>query len=412
VRRGTSLSLAALAAALLLVLRLATAGDAVAAGPDKSADAAQPPNSASAGAPTPRIVAAGIHDGHAFGPKLRVDGSWVAYGVREDVKGTFKTSYYARDLQNDGVFRTIWPNQHPSFAEGEGTASFTDLVGFEWARDARHNAMVALHKSKGEEVLLETMKVRFSGTGDQNQPSMSPDGSRLIVVSEDDARTGTDLWVADLVDDADILQLTFTPDSETSPAWHPREAKIIYEVRNRLGSDIAVFDMDSFQQKPLLRLGTSDETKPSYAPDGKRFAFLSNKDDPQGLRFDLFVSAPGDSLPKAVVRNVRRSDHSIGYCWDPLARFVIAVQDDAAAGFPLVIAPADGSEAPVRLMQTKDNMDPIFVPMGSQARLAWVALDPGSPADKQYRVVYVADFDLSDLGKVAGLKAEATAASP
>ena len=114
------------------------------------------------GKPTVKKVAAGVHSGDAFGPRVRPDGKWVAYGVREEDKGTFVTKYYARSLVEDGVFRSVWPNQHPSFGEGEGTASFTDLVGFEWAHDGvyDHNAMVAMHKTLGEEVLIETMDVR------------------------------------------------------------------------------------------------------------------------------------------------------------------------------------------------------------------------------------------------------------
>ena len=72
-------------------------------------------------------VGAGIHSGDLFAPQLRPDGAWVAYGVREEKKGTFRTSYYAREV-NGGLFHAIWPKAHPSFREGEGTASFTDLT--------------------------------------------------------------------------------------------------------------------------------------------------------------------------------------------------------------------------------------------------------------------------------------------
>ncbi|MCP4872265.1 MAG: hypothetical protein GY898_26480 [Proteobacteria bacterium] len=350
--------------------------------------------------PDIRTVAGGLHDGHAFGPRIRGDGLWVAYGVREQVKGTFKTSYYARDIEG-GLFRSVWPNAHPSFAEGEGTASFTDLVGFEWAPDGEHNAMVALHKSKREEVLMETQKVRFTGPGSQREPAIAPDGTRLVVVSEDGGNT--DLWVSDTVDEAPILQLTFSPENEQAPQWHPKEPQIIHEVRNPLGSDIYFFDLDSFEHTALIRAGTSDETDPSYEPgNGERFAFLSNKDDPQGLRFDLFVATPGDSLPTPVIRNVRRSEKSKGYCWDPLGRYLIATVDDEAGGYPLVIAPTDGSAEPRKLVDTQDNMDPTLVSMGSTVRLIWVALDMSQPEEKRFRVVHLADFDLSDLGGIAG----------
>jgi Tol biopolymer transport system component len=346
----------------------------------------------------PRKVAAGLHDGDAFGPMLRPDGKWVAYGVREQVKGTFKTSYYARPLEGDGLFRSIWPNQHPSFQKGEGTASFTDLVGFEWGREGEHSAMVALHKTKREEVLLETMNVRFTGSGAQVQPAIAPDGTRLVVVSDAPDGSGTDLWVADIVDASEPLQLTFTSESETTPRWHPTEAKIIHEQRNPLGGDIWVFDLETFEHKALMRLGTSDEIKPTYSPDGKQFAFLSNKDDPTGERFDLFVATAGDSLPKAVIRGVRRSDKSTGYAWDPLGRFLIAPIEDENTGHPLMIAPVDGSAPPKAFVSTKDNMDPNLIVMGSTARLTWAATDLQRPEDKRYRVVYVLDVDLASLG--------------
>lgn len=350
-----------------------------------------------------RRIAAGLHDGHAFGPRIRPDGKWVAYGVREEVKGTYKTSYYARDIDG-GLFRSVWPTQHPTFGDTEGTASFTDLVGFEWANDGEHNAMVALHKSKQEEVLLETMAVRFTGPGAQTAPAFAPDGTRLVVISEDGGNTN--LWVADTADGAPVLQLTFTQESEGAPEWHPKEARVIHEVRNPLGSDIYEFNLETFEHLPLVRLGTSDEIRPSFAPSGDRIAFLSNKDDPEGMRYDLFVWEPGDSLPQPVIRGVRRSDKSKGYSWDPLGRYLIAVQDDADAGYPLVIAPSNGGEEPHPLVDTKDNMDPTLVTMGATVRLVWVAMDLTQPEGKQYRVVHLADIDMTSMGTLGLVSGE------
>jgi len=352
-------------------------------------------------APVLRRVGAGLHDGDLFGPRLRPDGAWVAYGVREKKKGTFRTSYYARELEG-GIFHAIWPKSHPSFGEGEGTASFTDLVDFAWLPDGRYNAMVALHKTKGLEVLLETINVRFTGAGDQSHPSVAPDGTRLVVVSENPDGSGTELWICDTSHDSEPLQLTFSRESETSPSWHPTKPQIIHEVRNPLGGDIHIFDLDTFQQTPLVRAGTSDEILPSFAPDGLKFAYLSNADSPDGLSFDLYVRAPTDSLPKPVIRNVRRSEKSMGYTWDPSGRYLVAVLEDEAGGYPLVIAPADGSAEPTILFETRDNMDPTMIAIGDQVRMAWVAMDMDAPEGKRYRIIFVADFDPEQLGGLAG----------
>ncbi len=350
-----------------------------------------------------RKITASLHDGHSFAPTLRGDGAWLAYGVRESVKGTFQTKYYARSLEEGGVFRSVWPKQHPSLKDGEGTASFTDILAFDWSKDGDHNAMVAVHKRKGQEVFLKTMNVRVGGEGDQNAPAISPDGSQLIVVSELGDGSGSDLWATNTVDGAEPLQLTFTRESELAPTWHPSQQKIIHEQRNPLGSDIYVFNLDTFTHSALLRLGTSDEILPSYSPDGVHVAFLSNKDSKDGLRWDLFVFEPGKSLPKSVIKGVRRSDRSRGYCWDPLGRYLIAAVEDELAGYPLVIAPADGSEPPRLFSATKDNMDPTIVSMGEKVRLAWVALDERAPPSRNYRIVWLAEFGLANYGQDAGL---------
>lgn len=353
-----------------------------------------------ADAPVPRRIASGLHEGHAFGPRIRTDGHWVAYGVRESVKGTFKTSYYARSLVEDGVFRSVWPNAHPSLEAGEGTASFTDLVGFQWHPDGQHNAMVALHKSRAEELLLESMKVRLGGDGAQRTPAIAPDGTRLVAVG--DGGGGTNLWVADTVDGATPLQLTFTPETEDHPSWHPKDAKVIYEVRNRLGSDIALFDLDTFASSSLFRNGVSDEVWPTFSPTGKDFAFLSNKDSADGLSFDLFVTQPGGALPIKVASRVRRSEHGPGYAWDPMGRYLFVVTEDEKAGHPLCITPADGSSPPRPLaFGTKDNLDPTVVGLGASLRLLWVALDVPRQGVTPYRIVYVVDLDVTALSELA-----------
>ncbi len=371
------------------------------AAPDAVAEDAVAKDAEAVTEPAVKKIAAGVHSGDAFGPRIRPDGKWVAYGVREEDKGTFVTKFYARSLVEDGLFRSVWPNQHPTFGDGEGTASFTDLVGFEWARDGEynHNAMVAVHKTLGEEVLIETMAVRKGGPGLQNQPAIAPDGSRVVVTAE--TGLNSDIWVADTRDGSDWLQITFTErDNESKPAWHPKGSKVIYERRNPLGSDVWAFDFDSFEQVQMTREGTSNEVAPSYSPDGVAFGYVTDGNDAKGLQWDLVIQAGDGALPKVAIPNLRISEKSRGYAWGPFGKFVIGVQDDKEAGYPLVIAPSDGSKPPVKLSDTVDNMDPQVVAFGTSVRASWVAMDMEKPEDRRFRTVVVGDFDITELQKM------------
>ena len=68
------------------------------------------------------------------------------------------------------------------------------------------------------------------------------------------------------------------------------------------------------EQKPLLQLPDSDEVRPTWASDGERFAYLSNRDQPGSSQYDLFVGrigAPADEPHRKVISNVRVSEDSL-----------------------------------------------------------------------------------------------------
>lgn len=357
-------------------------------------------------APEATRVAAGTHDGHAVAPKLRHDGEWVAYGIREpQADGKDRARYYARSLGEDGSFRSIWPNQHPSFQGKEGTASFADLLAFAWHPEGRNNAMVVNHKTKGAEVILELMDLRFGGPGDQKRPVFSDDGDRVVVIAQGDL--GRELWVGKVEDQGELEQLTFTRDEERWPSWHPDGMTVLHEIRHRQkkSSDLFLFSLEWYDHSFALKLPDSDEVHPSFSPDGTRMAFLSNKDDPSGERFDLFVGEPGGVDFVRLVEGVRFDEDSLGYVWDPAGRFLIAVQDDAKSGHPLVAARLDGKKTMSLGFESQENLHPdLVVTEGTTARLAWTAKNPTARAGADWRVTWVADLDLKKLAAALGVR--------
>jgi hypothetical protein len=354
--------------------------------------------------PAPIRVASGLHDGHLRGPRLRPDGEWVAYGSADTrTDGSERARYFARSLMETGAFRTIWPGQHPSLvAENEGTASFSDLLDFRWHPKGRFNAMVVRHKSKGEEVMLEVMNVRFGGPGAQDQPFFNRDGSKVTVVAE--GELGRELWIGDVKHEAPLEQLTFTRDSERWPDFHPSKPSILHEIRNNqtLRSDLFLFDLEYYEQTPLLRLEQSDEIHPSWSPDGERFVFLSNKDDPSGKRYDLFIGRPGDAVFTKVVEGVRFSERARGYCWDPEGRWLMYIQD-RPGDYPIAVVPTDGGAPKVLELGTKGNAELDLTVVDGQVKMAWIADDI---ADRKWRIVWVAEMDAAELATFAGVKTE------
>jgi len=373
-----------------------------------------------------RKIAPGLHEGTTYGPKLRVDGSWVAYGVREERKGQIRSLYFARSLVEDSIFRTVWPNKHPSFKPKEGPNSFSDLVSFEWHPDAVHNAMIVKHKREGNDILIEDMKLRFGGEGDDEQAFFTDDGSRVVATVR--SPLGTDLWTSEVRPGARPEQLTWTRDFERWPDWHPTDLVVLHEMYDRKQGDLFTFAIEGFEQKPLLQLPDSDEVRPTWASDGERYAYLSNKDQPGSSQYDLFVGRIGSEDPHVkVIANVRVSEDSRSYCWDPDGRYLLAIVDDPTSGHPFVVAPADGSKEPAPLpIDVVDNIDPSLAriappapePVDGEAeeaeapdpgptmmRLAWVAPDPERKrGDAAWRVVYSAEFEESLLLKLAGVK--------
>ena len=353
-------------------------------------------------APAVTKVAAGLHDGHLVAPRVRPDGTWIAYGMVENrADGSTRSRYYARSLVEDATFRSVWPKQHPSFEGNEGTASFTDLLDFTWHPEGRHNAMVVRHKTKGGEVMLELMDVRFGGPGDQEQAVFSPDGSKVAVIAE--GELGQELWVADTKDGAELEQLSGTRDSERWPTFHPGGGKILHEIRNRetKRSDLFAFDLEYYEQVPVVRIEASDEIHPSWSPDGERVAFLSNKDDANGKRYDLFVGKPGDVEFVKLATGVRVTERARGYAWDPSGRFIVFVED-LPGSYPISVVPSDASRPPKSLgLPTTDNREVDMAVIEGQARLAWVARDdPG----KKWRVVYYADVSADALAEYAAAR--------
>lgn len=127
-----------------------------------------------------------------------------------------------------------------------------------------------------------------SGTGNNDWPAWSPDGSRLAFISD---RSGVEEVFTMRADGGDVAQLTFQPISHDElPDWRPDGAQIAYSEGEPGAGKIWVMNADGSGQHQVSS-GDGDDFGPAWSPDGRRLAFV--RDHGNGDRPVMVMNAQG-----------------------------------------------------------------------------------------------------------------------
>lgn len=114
------------------------------------------------------------------------------------------------------------------------------------------------------------MRASFAEEGSDFDPSISPDGTRLVFASTQHRRTA-DLYVK-RADSRVVTQLTNDPSDDANPTFSPDGQKIAF-TSNRAGNwDVYVMPATGGKAVQITSEG-SDEIAPSWSPDGTRLVF-------------------------------------------------------------------------------------------------------------------------------------------
>lgn len=151
----------------------------------------------------------------------------------------------------------------------------------------------------------------------ERDPAWSPDGRLLAFSAETDG--AFDVWVVP-AGGGTARRLTSTAGDERWPSW-TRDGRVVFSHRDPHGSwQLFAVSADGSAQPARLTPDDAAEWQGRVSPDGKRIAFVSNREPEAGNESDIWVRdlpAPGASNAAGSVRVTRTPGNERDPAWAP-----------------------------------------------------------------------------------------------
>jgi Tol biopolymer transport system component len=197
-------------------------------------------------------------------------------------------------LVTAGVSPAIWVLPYPA-SRGKPRRVFEKMeFNFvpraSWMPDSRH-AVLSFSTGGGQSALwladLQREKLRrlTASAGAEEDPSLSPDGRRLVFTSTTD-----DFDLIELpLDGSQPRTLLANSRNMYSPSWSPDGDQFLYATDRDGSSEIWSHNVKARLDRPLVTpkefpAGTTSLSHPVFSPDGSRFAFVrSAADEPSTI---------------------------------------------------------------------------------------------------------------------------------
>jgi Tol biopolymer transport system component len=107
--------------------------------------------------------------------------------------------------------------------------------------------------------------------GTEDQPAWAPDGRQIAYAAFPKEGGSFDLWLVN-ADGSGRRRLTATPANEIFPAWHPNGEDIVYVTDASGNFDLYAINVRDGRTRPLVT-SPDHEARPAWSPDGTKLAF-------------------------------------------------------------------------------------------------------------------------------------------
>jgi Tol biopolymer transport system component len=237
--------------------------------------------------------------------------------------------------------------------DGTGLTQLTENAAFdfdpEWSADGQR---IAFESDRGlfSEIFvmnadgtLETQVTTNPDFSFDRSPTFSPDGERIAFESNRAVGEGVDnpekdieIFVVNL-DGTGLQQLTRNAARELHPDYAPNGKKIAFVSERNFQPGIYTMNADGTKQKKRSLGPATAFQFPSWSPDGERIAFNSNQDGPT----NIFTMNADGSGQKRLTNNGIRVDR--GPVFSPDGK-KIAFNSNRDGNFEIYEMNADGTE--------------------------------------------------------------------